>query len=143
LLKINHWAFAMCFHLKGLRELAVILRSAAVLMYLLPSLGCDYQTTAQSKWTKHVLTSAEDERQEELLKNLFPVLNGSRDCLDGTSVDPYNELLSLADKTGVRDGEKYFGFNVPCAGEGPDESELIFIVSGQKIKWARWPFAEY
>lgn len=119
------------------------MRFAAIFIFLILPLGCCDKITPKIKWTEHVLTSTQDDRQEKLLKELFPSLNGSSDSLDGTSVVPHKELLSLADRTGVRDTDIYYSFNVPCAGDVHDPSELIIIVSGDKIRWARWPFAEF
>lgn len=94
-------------------------------------------------WTPHSLTAAEDERQEELLQQIRKPLNsGMRDSLNGSLASDHSELLTLADSTGVRGTEQFYKFNVPMEGDVHYPSEMIFIVEHERIKFARWPFAE-
>ena len=123
------------------------MRFAALCVFAIVSLGCGDEATSTIKrpkqWQHHELTESQNDRQEKLLDDLFPSLNGNSDSLDGTQADQYKELLSLADKTGVSGADTFYVFNVPCAGDVHDPSELIIIVSEGRIKWARWPFAEF
>ena len=123
------------------------MRVAALCMFAIASLGCSDDATSTierpKQWQHHELTEAQNDRQGRLLDDLFPRLNGSSNSLDGTQADGYKELLSLADKTGVSGADTFYVFNVTSAGDVHDPSELIIIVSEGRIKWARWPFAEF
>ena len=94
-------------------------------------------------WTAHSLTAAQDERQEQLLEEIRQPLNsGMRDSLDGRLASEYSKLLAFADTTGVRGTEQFYKFNVLTEGDVHYPSEMILIVEHNRIKFARWPFAD-
>jgi hypothetical protein len=103
--------------------------------------GCQKQPD-KITWKDHSLTRKDEARQQALLDEISVPLFNLSDKLDGTSAAPYTELLSLADRTGIRGTETYYSFNVMSGGEATRCSMTIIVEDG-KIKYARWPYAEF
>lgn len=103
--------------------------------------GCQKQS-GKIAWVDHSLTAEDEARQQALLDEISVPLYNLSDSLDGTSAAPYKELLSLADRTGVRANETYYSFNVMSGGEATQCSMTIIVEDG-RIKYARWPYAEF
>ena len=118
------------------------MRAFPYLLLLLLSAGCDSGPTKVT-WTSHQLTEAQEDRQEQLLKEIGPLFNTGGRVLQGVPKSKYDELLSLANKTGVLGDDVIFSFNVISAGDVHVPSQMVIVVTGDKIKWAQWSFADF
>ena len=103
--------------------------------------GCQQQP-GRIAWVDHSLSPQDEARQETLLDKIAVPLYNLSNKLDGTAAAPYTELLSLADRSGVRGNETHYSFNVMSQGEATQCSMTIIVEDG-KIKFARWPYAEF
>ncbi len=103
--------------------------------------GCQKQPD-KIAWVDSSLSPKDEARQQTLLDEIYVPLFQLSDKLDGTSVTPFSDLLSLADRTGVRGNETYYSFNVMSQGEA-NQCSMTIIVEDGRIKYARWPYAEF
>lgn len=118
------------------------MRALSFLFLLLLSLGCD-NGPRKVIWTQHQVTEAQETRQEELLQQIHPLFNTGSHVLEGVPKSEYEELLSLADKTGVLGDDLIFSFTVISDGDVHEPSHMDIVVTGDKIKWAQWSFADF
>jgi hypothetical protein len=116
--------------------------TACFLLWLVSICGCTRDHDAKG-WTTHSLTEAEENRQDELLKEVRWLIS-AKDDLAGKPAADYAELLSLADMTKIDGEKKIHVYNVLAGGGGDHEPcEAKIVVSNNKIVSGRWPYGEY